>query len=456
MRLCPRCGGSYGSDAAYCTRDGTRLGPADAVDERTLLVGQQGLVLGSYRLVELIGEGGMGRVYLAEHTRLGRKVALKMLKPELASNPQAVKRFFAEARAVNLLAHENVVEITDFFEGEAPEDPKFFIMELLRGQSLRQLLEHEGALPAVRAAHVGAQLASALGAVHGAGIVHRDLKPDNVFLTERGGVRDFVKLLDFGIARHLDPEPGISMARTAAGAVVGTPEYMAPEQASGSDTVDHRADVYALGVILYELATGVQPIKGKTFGETLVRQLTFTPPPPGAGLPSGLPQPFESLVMACLAKAPAERPTVVEVEAGLRALLEAPAEQRATTPRPAGSATLLDAAGAVAAGSAPATATAAQPTNAEAQARRSARVLVAAAAACLALLAGIAAWWILRETAPAPAAPQPPAAAERGGRPASPPPAATTPSPQEQQRRRPPAPASGKAPRPTEQQPRPL
>jgi serine/threonine-protein kinase len=211
-------------------------------------------VLGSYRLLEQIGQGGMGNVFVAEHVKLGRRVALKMLRSEFTHNPEAVRRFFAEARAVNRISHDNIIEVSDFIESERGRS--FYIMELLSGCDLRAVKERDGALPIGRALGIAIQVCRGLGAAHDAGIVHRDLKPDNIFLTERGGRRDFVKLLDFGVAKLLDDGPDGGMRfRTSAGVVVGTPEYMSPEQASG-DPADHRSDIYAVGVILFEMVTG--------------------------------------------------------------------------------------------------------------------------------------------------------------------------------------------------------
>ena len=274
---------------------------------------EPGTVLGSYRLIEVIGEGGMGVVYLAEHTKLGRRVALKVLRSEYSENPQAVHRFFAEARAVNKINHSNIVEITDFVEN--PGSDNYYIMELLRGSTLASVIDNEGIPTLERSVGIMLQVASALGAVHAAGIVHRDLKPDNVFLTERNGQKDFVKLLDFGVAK-LGGDTAISVHSTAAGAILGTPEYMSPEQASGK-VVDARTDLYAFGVMLYELVTGRLPLTGSSFGELVVKHLTVFPMPPGAieGLPHKIPMELEDVILACLAKEPGDRPESIEVVA---------------------------------------------------------------------------------------------------------------------------------------------
>jgi serine/threonine-protein kinase len=285
---------------------------------------EQGTVVGSYRLLEILGVGGMGRVYLAEHMRLGRKVALKMLRSQYVQNPRAVQRFFAEARAVNKIGHENIVEITDFFEND--NGACYYIMELLAGVNLKELQEREGILALTRSLGMAVQVCSALSAVHEAGIVHRDLKPENIILTERGGQTDFVKLLDFGVAKLMDPDgDGVSMERTAAGAILGTPEYMSPEQASGGKSVDYRSDIYSLGVILYELITGQRPFEAKSFGEMVVQHLTVTPPKPSKvkNLPHLIPNELEALIVECLEKEPVKRvQSVKDIENRLRRLAE--------------------------------------------------------------------------------------------------------------------------------------
>ena len=278
-----------------------------------------GTILGSYRVLDLIGAGGMGHVYIAEHIKLGRRVALKMLRPQYCSNPMAVTRFFAEARAVNRISHENIVEVTDFIEN--PGGANYYIMELLKGEDLGQLLIALGIVPLLRAVDIATQVASVLVAVHAAKIVHRDLKPDNIFLVERANRPDFVKLLDFGVAKLADPDGvGVQLGTTAVGMVVGTPEYMSPEQAAG-ETVDHRTDLYALGVILYEMVTGVVPFRGKSFGELVVKHMTVPPRRPNAvtNLPHVVPPALEELILELLAKDREQRPaSMADVETRLR------------------------------------------------------------------------------------------------------------------------------------------
>jgi len=305
MRACPKCGTKYPDDVTFCSKDGTQLSDLDEVTQS--LAREEGTVLGSYRLIKLLAEGGMGRVYLAEHTRLGRKVALKVLRSEYSTNGPAIKRFFREARTVNDINHENIIEITDFFEKEGGNN--YYIMELLKGRTLTEVLKEEGALPVPRVIDIAVQVCKALEAVHAAGVIHRDLKPDNIYLTERGGQKDFVKLLDFGVAKLMDVQDGMPVHKTGVGAILGTPQYMSPEQA-GAKPVDNRTDIYSLGVILYEMVTGRVPLNAETYGEMVIKHLTMTPVSPTdlRDLPQGIPGELEDLIMQCLEKNPNKRP----------------------------------------------------------------------------------------------------------------------------------------------------
>jgi serine/threonine-protein kinase len=278
-----------------------------------------GDVLGSYRLLEVLGAGGMGMVFMAEHVRLGRKVALKLLRPDYAQNPNASRRFFGEARAVNQINHENIVQITDFVENEGFE--KYYIMEMLDGSSLGDLLAREGPMSLGRMIKIMTQVCSALSAVHEADIIHRDLKPDNIFLISRSGKADFVKLLDFGVAKLSDfTNDGVGVNQTAAGVIIGTPAYMSPEQASGKK-IDHRTDIYSLGIILFEVVTGAKPFRGKTFGDMVLQHMTVAPPKPSEI--TTIPKTLERLILKCLAKEPDERPqTMVEVAQALNEIAQ--------------------------------------------------------------------------------------------------------------------------------------
>ena len=219
------------------------------------------LLGGRYRLRSLLGRGGMGSVYAAVQEDLGRSVAVKILDPLLACDPGQLERFRREALASAALGHPNIVQVTDF---SAPTNtqPPFLVMELLAGQSLGQLLDRESVVAPQRIAFIASQLLSALGAAHAAGIVHRDIKPDNVFLVSTSAFHDLVKVLDFGIAKLATEEGGARL--TGTGAMLGTPAYMAPEQARGA-VVDHRADLYAVGATMYQALAGRLPHDAPSF-----------------------------------------------------------------------------------------------------------------------------------------------------------------------------------------------
>ncbi len=274
------------------------------------LIGQ---MLGSYRVVELIGSGGMGCVYRAEHALLGRTVALKVLHEHHARRRDAAKRLFQEARASSQIRHRNIVDVVDYLELDG--DLVCIVMEYLAGPSLAELMDTPDALPAARALDLVAQIADGLEAAHAAGIVHRDLKPDNVVVVPApDGGGDLVKLLDFGVAKLLagtgylgDGGDSVDAPLTAAGQVVGTPPYMAPEQASGVG-VDARTDVYALGAIMYEIFTGQTPFVAHTFDEYVFKHLTVAPALPHTTPGGGEIDPrIESVIMRCLEKEPAAR-----------------------------------------------------------------------------------------------------------------------------------------------------
>jgi hypothetical protein len=301
--------------------------PAPAPASLLPPVANLGEVLGNYQLERVLGEGAMGVVFEARHVRLDKRVAVKILKPQHGTDSSLVQRFFQEARAVNAINHENIVEIFDFVEEPAPVGaiPRFYcVLELLHGVSLRQLLQHE-TLSVCRTVHLVEQLCAALGAAHRTGVVHRDIKPDNIFITARGNEPDFVKVLDFGVAKlthaRLAQHPD-----TFAGAVIGTPGYMAPEQASGLE-VDGRADLYAVGTVLYELLAGRRPFEATDLGTWAVDLIVRPPPPLPGTTPAGEPIPFElaTVVMRCLEKDPDHRFASMEVlQAALRPFARAP------------------------------------------------------------------------------------------------------------------------------------
>ncbi len=294
-----------------------------------------GDVLGSYEVTDFLGRGGMGEVYAATHSRLGRKAALKVLRTVHASRADLVERFFQEARTVNAINHEHIVEVYDFVEERMEGQPPrvYLVMELLSGQPLSEAMR-TAPLPLRTVVGVARQVAEALAASHRVGVVHRDVKPDNVFITHRNGQPDYVKVLDFGVAK-LEQRPQSVTPDTLEGMIIGTPAYMSPEQASAVGT-DARSDIYSLGTMVYELLCGRIPFDAQNFVQ-LAMQVVATPVPP---LPersvSGeeIPPALRELVMACLSKDPAHRPSGMdEVAATLAVLGQTLKEPRAGAPR---------------------------------------------------------------------------------------------------------------------------
>jgi eukaryotic-like serine/threonine-protein kinase len=281
-----------------------------------------GKKLGAYRIESVLGSGGMGDVYRGTHEILGRAVAIKTLRPEIAADASMLKRFFDEARVVNTIRHENIVEVTDLVS--EPGGRSYMVMELLEGCTLSEAIRQAGRVPPERAVRIAAQIAGAIAAAHKKGVIHRDLKPDNVFLIRRAGTADYVKILDFGIAR-LRPELG-GIGATRTGALIGTPAYMSPEQAEGKP-VGNSADIYALGVILFHMLTGRLPFEGTSMHMVMYGH-THQEPPRLRELCPEVPAALAELVAQALAKKPAERPSsMVEMRAGLyRALGLEPAD----------------------------------------------------------------------------------------------------------------------------------
>ncbi len=275
----------------------------EAVRER------EGDVIGQYKLERLLGEGSMGRVFLAHHVTLGRPAAIKLLRAEHAQNQNLIQRFFHEARAVNQINHEHIVEIQDFVHEAGPSGRTrvYCVMEMLDGHSLNDVLAHEH-LSVARAVDMARQVARALGAAHQVGVVHRDVKPDNLFLVRRGTERDFIKVLDFGVAKLMTPIGDLPLTSTVEGTIVGTPAYMAPEQANGLGA-DARTDQYALGCVLYEMLAGHPPFSGASFGQLVAKVLTEPAPPLPARSPAAerIPAALRSVVLRCLAKDPVDR-----------------------------------------------------------------------------------------------------------------------------------------------------
>jgi serine/threonine-protein kinase len=241
----------------------------------------------------------MGVVYRCSHTIIGKKLALKVLRADLARDGEVTERFLNEAKSASAIGNPHIIDISDF--GQLPDGSTYFIMEYLMGQSLTAAIGVGQSMPLPRIVKVGRQLGEALAAAHAAGIVHRDLKPDNIFLIERGSEKDFVKILDFGIAKVSSSEGKL----TRAGAVFGTPHYMSPEQAAGMQ-VDHRGDIYSLGIILYELAAGKTPFDADNFMGVLTQHMYKAPPSLRdlAPNPQDVSDGLEAIVAKCLAKRP--------------------------------------------------------------------------------------------------------------------------------------------------------
>lgn len=283
--------------------------PPNLVDQR----------IGKYRVVRKLGEGGMGSVFEAVHVEIGQRAAVKLLKPELSSEPKHVQRFFDEAKLLSMVNHPGLIKIYDF--DRTADGQVYIVMELLEGETLWSRFEkHQNGqpvgMPLEDVARVVRQVASALDAVHQRGIIHRDLKPENIFLVKdseaAGGER--AKILDFGIARLEDPSG--EGRRTTAGVAIGTPTYMAPEQCEGSTTINDRVDVYALGIMSFELLTGAPPFVSESMAAVL-RMHIVRPPPP---LPTSIPAGLVALIEQMLGKEAASRPSMAEVVAKLEAM----------------------------------------------------------------------------------------------------------------------------------------
>jgi len=301
---------------------GDRAASAAAPTTNTELEPAVGDRIDAYRLVRLIGSGSTGRVFEVEHERIGRRAAMKTLAASHATHPGAIRRLFTEALAVNRINHPHIVEVTDLVEngvhdplvprpgGALPPRVNAIVMELLEGQSLAQAIAEHGPLEPGRFLGILAQVCRALAAAHAAGFVHRDLKPDNIFLVDRGRDEDFVKLLDFGLTKAFGDQRLLTQTPAAAtmdGFFVGTPAYVSPEQASGRP-IDHGTDVYAVGVILYELICGRLPFEGPSVNEFLIQHVTVPAPslPPDVRA-TKLGATLDAIVQRCLEKDPAGR-----------------------------------------------------------------------------------------------------------------------------------------------------
>ncbi|NOY91247.1 MAG: serine/threonine protein kinase, partial [Deltaproteobacteria bacterium] len=263
-----------------------------------------------YAVESVLGEGGMGLVYRARHIVLGKPLAIKVLRPDVSRDEEIIKRFKQEAQSASAIGNQHIIEISDF--GTLPNGSTYFVMEFLEGNDLTHVIEEQQPIAPRRVTHIARQLCKALGAAHDKGIVHRDLKPDNIYLVKRGDDIDFVKVLDFGIAKV----GGSSSKLTRAGQVFGTPHYMSPEQCAGSG-VDHRTDIYALGVILYEMVTGKVPFDADNLMGILTKHLYEQPVPPRQVNPN-VPPDLEAVIQRCMTKEADQRyPSMADVVADL-------------------------------------------------------------------------------------------------------------------------------------------
>jgi serine/threonine protein kinase len=268
MKKCPRCGIEYPDTITLCPADGAGLeSTSDPLVGETLA--------GKYRVEERLSVGGMGTVYRGTHILMGKTVAIKVLRPSLAADETIVARFSREARAASKISHPHALSVTDFGEDEG--GVVFLIMEFLNGRTLKEVIRKDGPLPLSRAVEIMRQVCSALDAAHAEGVVHRDLKSDNIMLINSSGA-DYAKVLDFGIAKIQEPTGPDDAALTSPDLIIGTPQYMSPEQCSQSETIDSRTDIYSLGVILYEMLVGHVPFVGDSPTTVMLKHLQETAP----------------------------------------------------------------------------------------------------------------------------------------------------------------------------------
>jgi eukaryotic-like serine/threonine-protein kinase len=366
------------------------------------------LIDNRYLIEAIIGQGGMGVVYQCRHNVIGKKLAMKIIRADMAGAQEATQRFLVEAKAASAIGSEHIIHVSDF--GQLPDGASYLVMELLEGTSLAAEFRDHWPLPIARIVSIAAQLAEGLGAAHRAGIVHRDLKPENIFLVPHGQERDFVKILDFGIAKMAG-----DAQLTRAGTVVGTPRYMSPEQAAGA-VVDYRGDIYSLGVLLYELIAGRVPFDGEHPMSILTKHVYEAPPEFAAySRRVQVPIELERTVWKCLAKQPEQRfASMEELAFELRRIGANDSASRAAAPRAAPDAPRPTS-------PTEATATVSSAQRADPSPRRALRVALYAALAALAL----ASFWMLAQGGAEPPAP----AASPASPPVAPAPAAPAASP---------------------------
>jgi eukaryotic-like serine/threonine-protein kinase len=294
-KVCPHCGGEYETDARFCPKDGTALRPKGGGDA---LIGR--VIADRYHVLKVVGEGGMGRIYLAEHVRMNRQCALKVMRPSLVHDADSAARFGREASNAARIIHPNVAAVFDYGETEGLV---YLVMEYVEGEPLGEILQIGGALRPHRAVEIAKQVTDALTAAHELGIVHRDLKPDNIIVTKSKSGREVAKVVDFGIAKAIAESPDRRLTET--GLVIGTPEFMSPEQLVG-DPADARSDIYSLGCIFYLMLVGSPAADAPTRDAMLKRRLNELPPHP-SNAKNDLPPELDAIVVKMLAISPADR-----------------------------------------------------------------------------------------------------------------------------------------------------
>lgn len=268
MKECPKCGAEYPDTTTLCPSDGV------ALEKRgDSLLGQT--LIGKYRIDERLNEGGMGAVYRGTHVLMDKTVAVKVLRPSLAADVKIVARFSREARAASRISHPHAISVTDF--GESETGVVFLVMEYLDGKTLKEIIREDGPMPLPRVVEIIRQVGGALDTAHEQGVVHRDLKSENIMLLSASAA-DYTKVLDFGIAKIKEPDGGYDPGLTAPDLVIGTPQYMSPEQCSQSPDIDARSDVYSLGVIIYEMLVGHVPFLGDSPTAIMLKHLQEPPP----------------------------------------------------------------------------------------------------------------------------------------------------------------------------------
>lgn len=294
MKLCMSCGSPVMASSDVCPTCGAQL-----INHSNSLIGT--ILAGKYRIEARLGAGGMCEVYRARHVLIGKQVAVKVLKRELAADPKIAERFEQEARAASRVRHPNAIDVTDF--GVAGDNMPFIVMELVEGMTLSELLRREGPMPVERAANILRQVCGALEVAHGVGVIHRDIKPDNILIAEYEG-GDWVEVVDFGVAK-IQEDVNRRAALTGANFIIGTPRYMSPEQCE-ERPVDARSDIYSLGVVLYEMLSGEAPFEGNS--TRLLIAHSVEPPVPLRQKIPDLPAEVENVVMSALEKEPDRRP----------------------------------------------------------------------------------------------------------------------------------------------------